>query len=76
MSASEFIASLTVERPGAVITVAALRRQYVAKFGPISRGGFIAELARAGYSIMAPEGKQTFLLNRALAHAAAVQPAA
>ena len=67
MSASEFISSLTVERPGAVLAIAALRRQYVTKFGPISRGGFIAELSRAGFEIVAPEGRQTFLLNRAMA---------
>ena len=75
MSAAEFISSLTVERPGAAITLAQLRRAYVAKFGPISRGGFIAELSRAGFTLMAPEGRQTFLLNRAMAPLAAMQPA-
>ena len=72
MSVSEFIEQETQERIGAAASIAALRRAYTAAVGPISRCEFVCALAAGGYTIVAPSGRPSYLVGRALAK----QPAA
>jgi hypothetical protein len=72
MSVEKFILDRTVERTGAGVPLATLRREYAGKFGPIPRAAFLAAVAGAGYTIVAPAGRPSYLVGRAMAQ----QPAA
>jgi hypothetical protein len=50
MSVEQYVAEITVERIGAGIPLAALRQNYIERFGAISRVEFLAALARAASS--------------------------
>jgi len=71
MSVEQYIAENTVERIGAGIPLAALRQGYIERFGAISRVEFLAALARAGYTIMAPPRRPAYLVGRTLTKPAA-----
>ena len=77
MSVERFLLNHTTERIGAAASVAALRKAYIQQFGSISRGEFLTAAAVAGFGVISPQGKQSFIVNRAMVtEPAAVQPAA
>jgi hypothetical protein len=71
MSIESFILDRTVERTGAGIPMAALRKEYMGRFGHIPRAAFLAAVAGAGYTVVAPAGRPSYLVNRTLAQPAA-----
>ena len=72
MSIAEFIAETTVESPGSGVTLAQLRRAYSKKYGACTRGAFIAAASAAGFNVVAPPMRQSFIAGRrALTPAAA-----
>ena len=66
MSVEQYITENTVERIGAGVPLATLRRGYIERFGVVSRAEFLAALTRAGFVIVAPPGRPSYLVGRAM----------
>lgn len=66
MPVKDFLFSATIERTGAAVPMATLRKQYAAKFGPITRSEFLAETVAAGFTIAAPAARPSYLVGRAI----------
>jgi hypothetical protein len=66
MSIKDFISQTTIERTGGAIPMAKLRKDFIARFGGITRAEFLAETVAAGFLVAVPAARPSYLVGRAL----------